>query len=50
MTLPDGLDLPVIAAYRLLAAKIDARHPILLKDVLTPGATSPATARSPRTG
>jgi (E)-4-hydroxy-3-methylbut-2-enyl-diphosphate synthase len=40
VTLPDGLDLPVIAAYRLLAAKIDARHPILLKDVLTPGATS----------
>ena len=40
VTLPDGLDLPVIAAYRLLAAKIEARHPILLKDVLTPGATS----------
>ena len=40
VTLPDGLDLPVIAAYRLLAARIDARHPILLKDVLTPGATS----------
>ncbi len=30
----DGLDLPVIAAYRLLAAKLDARHPILLKDRL----------------
>jgi (E)-4-hydroxy-3-methylbut-2-enyl-diphosphate synthase len=31
----DGLDLPVIAAYRLLAGKLDARHPILLKDRLT---------------
>jgi (E)-4-hydroxy-3-methylbut-2-enyl-diphosphate synthase len=40
VTLPDGLDLPVIAAYRLLAARVDPRHPILLKDVLEPGATS----------
>ncbi|MDQ3116282.1 MAG: (E)-4-hydroxy-3-methylbut-2-enyl-diphosphate synthase [Verrucomicrobiota bacterium] len=31
----DGLDLPVITAYRLLAAKLDRRHPILLKDRLT---------------
>jgi (E)-4-hydroxy-3-methylbut-2-enyl-diphosphate synthase len=31
----DRLDLPVIAAYRLLAARLDARHPILLKDSLT---------------
>ncbi len=31
----DGLDLPLIAAYRLLAAKLDQRHPILLKDSLT---------------
>ncbi len=31
----DGLDLPVIAAYRLLAAKLEPRHPILLKDSLT---------------
>ena len=29
------LDLPVIAAYRLLAARLDPRHPILLKDSLT---------------
>jgi (E)-4-hydroxy-3-methylbut-2-enyl-diphosphate synthase len=40
VTLPNGSDLPVIAGYRLLAAKLDTRHPILLKDVLTPGATS----------
>jgi len=40
VTLPDGLDLPVIAAYRLLAARLDPRHPILLKDVLDPGSTS----------
>ena len=31
----DDLDLPVIAAYRLLAARLDPRHPILLKDTLT---------------
>jgi (E)-4-hydroxy-3-methylbut-2-enyl-diphosphate synthase len=31
----NGLDLPVIAAYRMLAAKLEARHPILLKDSLT---------------
>ncbi|OAI42018.1 4-hydroxy-3-methylbut-2-en-1-yl diphosphate synthase [Verrucomicrobia bacterium SCGC AG-212-E04] len=33
----DGLaDLPVITAYRLLATRIDERHPILLKDTLFP--------------
>lgn len=31
----NDLDLPVIAAYRLLAAKLQPRHPILLKDRLT---------------
>ncbi len=31
----NDLDLPMIAAYRLLAAKLDRRHPILLKDSLT---------------
>ncbi|MFM8888063.1 MAG: flavodoxin-dependent (E)-4-hydroxy-3-methylbut-2-enyl-diphosphate synthase, partial [Chthoniobacterales bacterium] len=36
LTVKDGLNLPVIAAFRLLAAKIDARHPILLKDSLDP--------------
>ena len=34
VTIKDDVDLPVIAAFRLLAAKLDARHPILLKDVL----------------
>jgi (E)-4-hydroxy-3-methylbut-2-enyl-diphosphate synthase len=33
VTVKDGVDLTVIAAFRLLAAKLDARHPILLKDV-----------------
>lgn len=32
----DGLDLPVIAAYRLLASKIAPRRPIILKDTLHP--------------
>jgi (E)-4-hydroxy-3-methylbut-2-enyl-diphosphate synthase len=34
VTVKDDVDLPVIAAFRLLAAKLQARHPILLKDVL----------------
>ncbi len=36
VTVKDGVDLPVIAAFRLLAAKVEARHPILLKDSLDP--------------
>jgi len=34
VTVTDEIDLPVIAAIRLLAAKLHARHPILLKDTL----------------
>ena len=34
VTVADGLDLPVIPAYRLLASLLDERHSILLKDVL----------------
>ncbi|HMJ06286.1 MAG TPA: flavodoxin-dependent (E)-4-hydroxy-3-methylbut-2-enyl-diphosphate synthase [Chthoniobacterales bacterium] len=36
VTIRDGIDLPVIAAFRLLAAKLKPHHPILLKDVLSP--------------
>ncbi len=36
VTVKDGIGLPVIAAFRLLASKLNARHPILLKDTLTP--------------
>jgi (E)-4-hydroxy-3-methylbut-2-enyl-diphosphate synthase len=36
VTVRDGVDLPVITAFRLLAAKLDVRHPILLKDTLIP--------------
>ncbi|MBN8711496.1 MAG: 4-hydroxy-3-methylbut-2-en-1-yl diphosphate synthase [Verrucomicrobia bacterium 61-8] len=36
ITVRDGLDLPVVPAYRLLAARVPGRHPILLKDTLTP--------------
>ena len=35
VTVRDGVDLPVIAAFRLLAARLEARHPILLKDTLS---------------
>jgi len=34
VTVTDEIDVPVIAAFRLLAAKLRARHPILLKDTL----------------
>ena len=36
VTVQDDVDLAVIAAYRLLAAKLHARHPILLKDCRLP--------------
>lgn len=41
VTVADGLDLPVIAAFRLLAARLEERHPILLKDSLTVADDSP---------
>ena len=34
VTVRDDVDLPVIAAFRLLAARVQPRHPILLKDTL----------------
>jgi (E)-4-hydroxy-3-methylbut-2-enyl-diphosphate synthase len=34
VTVTDEIDLPVIAAFRLLAAKLQPQHPILLKDTL----------------
>ena len=37
VTVRDGLTLAPLAAFRLLAARIEARHPILLKDTLHPG-------------
>ncbi len=35
VTVKEGVDLPTIAAFRLLAAKLQARHPILLKDTFS---------------
>jgi (E)-4-hydroxy-3-methylbut-2-enyl-diphosphate synthase len=34
VTVKDDVDLPLIAAFRLLAARLQPRHPILLKDEL----------------
>ncbi len=42
VTIPEGCDLPVISAYRALAAQLDPRHPILLKDTFTPSNDSHA--------
>ncbi len=39
VTVRDGLDLPVIAAFRMLAARLEPRHSILLKDTLAPTAS-----------
>jgi (E)-4-hydroxy-3-methylbut-2-enyl-diphosphate synthase len=36
ITVRDGVSLETISAFRLLAARVDARHPILLKDTLHP--------------
>ncbi|MCL4170638.1 UNVERIFIED_CONTAM: hypothetical protein GTU68_066877 [Idotea baltica] len=36
VTVADGVDIAAIAAFRLLASKLDARHAILLKDTLHP--------------
>ena len=41
VTVRDDVDLPVIAAFRLLAARLQARHPILLKDVFDCRASVP---------
>jgi (E)-4-hydroxy-3-methylbut-2-enyl-diphosphate synthase len=41
VTVKDGLNLSTIAAFRLLAAKLDRKHPILLKDTLHPMASPP---------
>jgi (E)-4-hydroxy-3-methylbut-2-enyl-diphosphate synthase len=34
VTLADDLSLPVVAGFRLLAARVEARHPLVLKDSL----------------
>jgi (E)-4-hydroxy-3-methylbut-2-enyl-diphosphate synthase len=34
VTVRDAIDLPMISAFRLLAGKLDPKHPILLKDTL----------------
>jgi len=42
VTIQDGVRLPVITAYRLLAARLEPRHPILLKDTFFPPTESPS--------
>lgn len=38
VTVRDGIDVDTAVAFRLLAARLDPRHPILLKDTLQPAA------------
>src|SRR6266481_2066563 len=40
VTVKDDVDLPVIAAFRLLAARAQPRHPILLKDTVCSSAAN----------
>ncbi len=40
VTVSDALDLPLIPAFRLLAARLDARHSLILKDTLHPSEDS----------
>ena len=48
VTVRDGVNLSPISAFRLLAARVDARHPIVLKDTLDAGVLggSPPAAAS----
>ena len=50
VTVKDEVDLPMIAAFRLLAAKVQARHPILLKDVFKTGDRNPSRTGTSESG
>ena len=52
VTVADGVGLSVTAAFRLLAARIEERHSLLLKDTLAPGEepAEPAMESSMRLG
>jgi (E)-4-hydroxy-3-methylbut-2-enyl-diphosphate synthase len=47
VTIKDDVGLPLIPAFRLLAAKLQSRHPILLKDVLGHPEGSEAESKDP---
>lgn len=44
VTVADGVALPVVVAFRLLAAVVDPRHPVVLKDCLGSGVGLPLEA------
>jgi (E)-4-hydroxy-3-methylbut-2-enyl-diphosphate synthase len=46
VTVADHTAMPVIPAFRLLAARVDLRHPLLLKDQLDDGSGPPTTSLS----
>ena len=47
VTVSDHIDLAPIHAFRLLAAKLDAKHPILLKDIFSDCALSTEHSEAP---
>ncbi len=40
VTLSDGLDIPVVSGFRLLASRVHPRHPVIIKDTLVPSTDS----------
>ncbi len=40
VTLSDGLDIPVVLGFRLLASRVHPRHPVIIKDTLFPSTDS----------
>jgi len=40
VTLSDGLDIPVVSGFRLLASRVHRRHPVIIKDTLFPSTDS----------
>jgi len=41
VTVPDGIDMEVVPAFRLLASRMTSAHPILLKDTFHPAGETP---------
>ncbi len=40
VTLSDGLNIPVVSGFRLLASRVHRRHPVIIKDTLFPSTDS----------
>ena len=43
VTLSDGLDMPIVSGFRLLASRVHPRHPVIIKDTLVPSTNAEKT-------